>query len=58
MNAAGINLRQAFTDVTPEAWQAQIALHLSAPFFLTQALAPGMAARGWGRIINIASLQS
>jgi gluconate 5-dehydrogenase len=58
VNAAGINLRQPFADVTPEAWQAQIALHLGAPFFLTQALAPGMAARGWGRILNIASLQS
>jgi gluconate 5-dehydrogenase len=58
INAAGINLRQPFGDVTPESWQTQIALHLSAPFFLTQALAPGMAARGWGRIINIASLQS
>jgi gluconate 5-dehydrogenase len=31
---------------------------LSAPFFLTQALAPAMKERGWGRIINIASLQS
>jgi gluconate 5-dehydrogenase len=58
INAAGVNLRQPFGDVTPEAWQTQISLHLSAPFFLTQALAPGMAARGWGRIINIASLQS
>jgi NAD(P)-dependent dehydrogenase (short-subunit alcohol dehydrogenase family) len=58
VNAAGVNLRQTFVQVTPEAWQTQIALHLSAPFFLTQALAPGMAARGWGRIINIASLQS
>ena len=58
VNAAGINLRQPFTEVTPEAWQAQLALHLGAPFFLTQALAPGMAARGWGRIVNIASLQS
>ncbi len=58
VNAAGINLRQAFSEVTPEAWQAQLALHLGAPFFLAQALAPGMAARGWGRIINIASLQS
>lgn len=57
-NAAGVNLRQAFEDVTPETWQAQIALHLGAPFFLTQALAPGMKARGWGRILNIASLQS
>jgi len=58
VNAAGVNLRQPFAEVTPEAWQAQIALHLAAPFFLTQALAPGMKARGWGRIVNIASLQS
>ena len=58
VNAAGINLRQPFSAVTPEAWQTQLALHLGAPFFLTQALAPGMAARGWGRIVNIASLQS
>lgn len=58
VNAAGVNLRQSFTDVTPEAWQTQLALHLGAPFFLTQALAPAMAQRGWGRIINIASLQS
>lgn len=58
VNAAGINLRQPFGEVTPDAWDRQIALHLGAPFFLTQALAPGMAQRGWGRIINIASLQS
>lgn len=58
VNAAGVNLRQPFAEVTPEAWQTQIALHLTAPFFLTQALAPGMRARGWGRILNIASLQS
>ena len=58
VNAAGVNLRQPFAEVTPQSWQTQIALHLGAPFFLTQALAPGMAARGWGRILNIASLQS
>jgi NAD(P)-dependent dehydrogenase (short-subunit alcohol dehydrogenase family) len=58
VNAAGVNLRQPFEAVTPEAWQTQLALHLGAPFFLTQALAPGMKTRGWGRIINIASLQS
>jgi gluconate 5-dehydrogenase len=58
VNAAGINLRQPFEEVTPEAWQTQLALHLGAPFFLTQALAPGMRTRGWGRILNIASLQS
>ncbi|MFM7331965.1 MAG: SDR family NAD(P)-dependent oxidoreductase [Brachymonas sp.] len=58
VNAAGVNLRESFQTVTPETWQRQINLHLSAPFFLTQALAPQMAERGWGRIINIASLQS
>lgn len=58
VNAAGVNLRQPFAEITPEAWQTQLALHLGAPFFLTQALAPGMAARGWGRVVNIASLQS
>lgn len=58
VNAAGVNFRQPFIDVTPESWQTQIHLHLSAPFFLVQALAPAMAERQWGRIINIASLQS
>ncbi len=58
VNAAGVNLRQPFMDISADAWNLQIALHLSAPFFLTQAFAPGMAKKNWGRIINIASLQS
>ena len=58
VNAAGVNLRQPFAEVTPASWMTQIHLHLSAPFFLVQALAPAMKQRGWGRIINIASLQS
>lgn len=58
VNAAGVNLREPFGDVTPATWQTQLNLHLSAPFFLVQALAPAMKQRGWGRILNIASLQS
>lgn len=58
VNAAGVNLREPFTEVSPASWLTQIHLHLSAPFFLTQTLAPAMRQRGWGRIINIASLQS
>lgn len=58
VNAAGINLRQPFMEVTAEGFDLHMALHLRAPFLLTQALAPAMAARNWGRIINIASLQS
>ena len=58
VNAAGINLRQPFGEVTPDAWRKQLALHLGAPFFMTQALAPAMKSRGFGRILNVASLQS
>lgn len=58
VNAAGINLREQFLDVSPQTWQEQLNLHLAAPFFLTQSLAPQMKERKWGRIINIASLQS
>jgi gluconate 5-dehydrogenase len=58
VNAAGINLRQPFHEVSAEAFDLHMAVHLRAPFLLTQALAPGMAERGFGRILNIASLQS
>ena len=58
VNAAGVNLRQPYAQVTPEAFDLHMALHLRAPFFLVQHLAPGMAARGWGRVLNLASLQS
>jgi gluconate 5-dehydrogenase len=58
VNAAGVNLRQPFAQVTAEAFDLHMALHLRAPFLLVQKLAPAMAARGWGRVINIASLQS
>lgn len=58
VNAAGINLREPFTEVSPESWQEQLNVQLGAPFFMTQALAPQMKTRNWGRIINIASLQS
>lgn len=58
VNAAGVNLRQPYAEVTPEAFDLHIALHLRAPFFLVQHLAPGMVARGWGRVLNLASLQA
>ncbi len=58
VNAAGLNLRQPFAEVTAAAFDLHVSVHLRAPFLLTQALAPGMASRGWGRIVNLASLQS
>jgi NAD(P)-dependent dehydrogenase (short-subunit alcohol dehydrogenase family) len=58
INAAGVNTREVADDVTQEGWRRTIDLNLSAPFFLAQALVPHMKQRGWGRIVNFASLQS
>lgn len=58
VNAAGVNLREPADEVTPESWERTLAINLSTPFFLAQALVPSMRARGWGRVINLASLQS
>jgi NAD(P)-dependent dehydrogenase (short-subunit alcohol dehydrogenase family) len=58
VNAAGINIRKPFPELLEEDWDATLAINLAAPYFLTQRLAPAMAERRWGRIINIASLQS
>ncbi len=58
VHAAGLNTRENANDVTAEGWDATVAINLSAPFFLSQALVPAMQAKGWGRIVNFASLQS
>ena len=58
VHAAGLNLRQPWSEVDGEAWDAQLGVMLAAPFFLSRALQPAMAARGWGRILCVASLQS
>lgn len=58
VNAAGINTREAADEVTAEGWRATLDLNLSTPFFLAQALVPAMRKKGWGRIVNFASLQT
>ncbi len=58
INAAGVNLRQTADDVTLDGWRQTLDLNLSVPFFLAQAMAPAMKSKGWGRIVNFASLQT
>lgn len=58
VHAAGINTREAADDVTPEGWDLTMNLNLAAPMFLSQALAPAMKSKGWGRIVSFASLQT
>jgi 3-oxoacyl-[acyl-carrier protein] reductase len=42
-----------FWKTDPETWRMIIATNVNGPFFMARAVAPGMIARGWGRIINI-----
>ena len=58
VNAAGINLRTSAEDLTLDEWQKTIDINLTAPFHLSQLVADSMRENNWGRIINIASLQS
>jgi len=58
VHAAGINTREVADDVSDEGWEMTMNLNLAAPFFLSQALVPAMKAKGWGRVVNFASLQS
>ncbi len=58
INAAGVNLRQPAEEITLQSWDATLNLNLAVPFFLARELEPAMRQRGWGRVINLASLQS
>jgi gluconate 5-dehydrogenase len=58
VNAAGINLRPPMSALTEEVWDTTMRVNLDAPFVLAQALVPAMAERGWGRVLNVTSLQS
>jgi NAD(P)-dependent dehydrogenase (short-subunit alcohol dehydrogenase family) len=58
VNCAGVNLRPPLGELTTADWDTTLAVNLTAPFLLGQRFGPGMAARGWGRIINITSQQA
>ncbi len=58
VNNAGIIRRDDLLQFSEEDWDAVIDTNLKSVFFLSQAAARGMAARGGGKIVNIASLLS
>jgi NAD(P)-dependent dehydrogenase (short-subunit alcohol dehydrogenase family) len=58
VNCAGINLRPPLAELTAAEWDLTMAVNLTAPFLLGQRFGPSMAARGWGRIINVTSQQA
>ncbi|PCG86594.1 dehydrogenase [Streptomyces sp. WZ.A104] len=58
VNCAGINLRPPMNDLGEDVWDATMAVNLKAPFLLGQRFGPGMAERGYGRIIHVTSQQA
>jgi NAD(P)-dependent dehydrogenase (short-subunit alcohol dehydrogenase family) len=58
VNSAGINLRPPLGELADDIWDATMALNLDAPYLLGQRFAPGMAERGYGRLIHISSQQA
>jgi NAD(P)-dependent dehydrogenase (short-subunit alcohol dehydrogenase family) len=58
VNNAGCNIRKPALDVTWEDWNTILETNLRGSFFVAQAVARGMIARGYGRIINIGSVTS
>jgi 3-oxoacyl-[acyl-carrier protein] reductase len=55
-NAGVGRIRQRIEDVTDADWDDHIAVNLTAPFLLARRVAPGMASRGFGRILFVSSV--
>jgi NAD(P)-dependent dehydrogenase (short-subunit alcohol dehydrogenase family) len=56
VNNAGYGLQAPWTEVTLNDWREVMAVNVEAPLRLSQLFVPGMIARHWGRVVNIASV--
>jgi 2-hydroxycyclohexanecarboxyl-CoA dehydrogenase len=55
-NIAGISAPTRFVDITLEEWERVFAVNVRGTFLVTQAVLPGLRARGFGRIITMSSV--
>jgi NAD(P)-dependent dehydrogenase (short-subunit alcohol dehydrogenase family) len=56
VNNAGIAESAPFARTDPALWERHLRVNVTGPYLCTREVWPGMLARGWGRVINIASL--
>ena len=56
VNNAGVAESAPLVRTEPEAWEHHFRVNATGPYLLTRAVLPGMLQRGWGRVINVASL--
>ncbi|MFM7534241.1 MAG: SDR family oxidoreductase [Acidimicrobiales bacterium] len=55
-NAGIVNNIARITEMSPQAWDHEVRVNLTGMFHTVQALVPAMAERGWGRVVNLASV--
>jgi NAD(P)-dependent dehydrogenase (short-subunit alcohol dehydrogenase family) len=56
VNNAGMAESATIVNTTDELWSRHLSINLSGTFFCTRAAVPAMVSKGWGRVINIASI--
>jgi NAD(P)-dependent dehydrogenase (short-subunit alcohol dehydrogenase family) len=56
VNNAGITLRRPLAETSDAEFDRVLAVNLAGPFYLARRLGPEMAARGWGRLVNVSSI--
>jgi NAD(P)-dependent dehydrogenase (short-subunit alcohol dehydrogenase family) len=58
INNAGTNIRGTLDKLSEQDWDTVVDTNLKGPFLCARAFGPQMVARGWGRVINLASIMS
>ena len=58
INCAGITRDATFRKMTPDQWRAVLSTNLDSVFNVTRHVIDGMVERGWGRVINISSVNA
>jgi NAD(P)-dependent dehydrogenase (short-subunit alcohol dehydrogenase family) len=56
VNNAGIAESAAFARTGPEMWERHLRVNVTGPYLMTRTTLPGMLDRGWGRVVNVASM--
>jgi NAD(P)-dependent dehydrogenase (short-subunit alcohol dehydrogenase family) len=56
VNNAGVAESAKFAETSDEFWQRHLAVNLSGTFYCMRAALPEMLKRGWGRVVNVASI--
>jgi NAD(P)-dependent dehydrogenase (short-subunit alcohol dehydrogenase family) len=58
VNNAGMNIRKPLVDYTLDEWNTVLDTNLTSVFLVCRSFIPMMKGRGWGRIVNLASMMS